>query len=312
MARVVIDRRNTALEYATDCIIVRTQNEAPRSLPLKHLTQLVCMHNVVLSTQLIGQLKRRGIDLVVLNQRYHQNSFALFADETLMLKRRCLQYELQKRADLRLPFIRAICRNKFSHIQRMLNTHFAEHGQLTKHAFSALANLALTEQQIRGVEGALQQQVFAVLRQTLSPALGFTQRNRRPPRDPVNSILSLSYMMVHNAAVRQATAAGLDSRLGFYHRIAHARHSLACDMMEPVRPKVDAWTSQLFLEGILHRRDFSTTAEGCFIGKSGRLRFYAAIEEQLPDWERQLNAGYRWLTKKIDAVAAQAGVMLDD
>lgn len=109
MAKIIIDKRNTELEYSTDCIVVRTQNESPRTIPLTHLTQLICMHNVRLSTQLIGQLKKRGIDLIVINQRYHTHSFSLFADESLQLKRRLFQYELQKNPSLRTPLIIRLC-----------------------------------------------------------------------------------------------------------------------------------------------------------------------------------------------------------
>lgn len=77
MAQMIIDRRNTELEYSTDCIIVRTQNEAVRTTPLQHISQLICMHNVRLSTQLIGQLKKRGIDLISAAKLLEQRQFKL-------------------------------------------------------------------------------------------------------------------------------------------------------------------------------------------------------------------------------------------
>lgn len=302
MAQMIIDRRNTELEYSTDCIIVRTQNEAVRTIPLQHISQLICMHNVRLSTQLIGQLKKRGIDLIVINQRYQAHSFALFADQTLQLKRRLIQYELQTNQSLRLPLIITLCTNKFKKIQNELSTHFGQTADFTKNSLNALQQAHITEDKIRGIEGALQQQVFNILRQYTSPALGFTQRNRRPPKDPVNAVLSLSYVMAYNLAIRHATSVGLDSRLGFYHRLSHGRHSLASDLMEPLRPIIESWVIFLFHEGILHPRDFSRQAEQCLLGKSGRLRYYEALENQLPIWDKQLKALYRWLIKAIDHI----------
>ncbi|MDO5667638.1 MAG: CRISPR-associated endonuclease Cas1 [Alcaligenaceae bacterium] len=304
MSQMIIDRRNTELEYSTDCIIVRTENESPRTIPLRHITQLVCMHNVRLSTQLIGQLKKRGIDLIVINQRYYAHSFSLFADEALQLKRRLVQYELQSNESMRLPLIQSLCAAKFKRCQRELSSHFGQASDFAQSALVALQQADITEQKIRGIEGALQQRAFEVLRQYTSPALQFTHRNRRPPKDPVNAVLSLSYVMAHNLAVRHAIAVGMDSRLGFYHRLSHGRHSLACDLTEPLRPAIESWVIFLFHEDILHPRDFSHQAEQCLLGKAGRLRYYEALDHQIPLWDKQLKVMYRWLSKSLDQLAS--------
>lgn len=300
MAQIIIDKRETEIEYSTDCMIIRTKSDPPRSMPLSNISQLICMHNVRLSTQLIGQLKKRRIDLIVINQRFHNHSFSLFADETMQLKRRLVQYELQKSQELRLPLIKSICTYKFKRIERELHKHFAQDKNFAKKSISAINKAHISEQQIRGVEGALQQRVFEVLKQYASPALNFKSRNRRPPKDPINAVLSLSYVMAYNLAIRHATSTGLDSRLGFYHRLSHGRHSLACDLIEPLRPIIETWVIFLFYEGILHPRDFSKNTEGCFLGKPGRLRYYEALDNQTPIWNKQLTAIYKWLIKYID------------
>lgn len=311
MSQIIIDRRNTEIEYSTDCIIVRTDNETPRTIPMQYISQLICMHNVRVSTQLIGQLKKRGIDFIVINQRYHAHSFALFADETLQLKRRLIQYELQSNESLRLPLIQALCTAKFKRTQRELTNHFEQSDCFSREALLSLKQKDVTEEKIRGIEGALQQRAFDVLRQYTSPALGFTKRNRRPPKDPVNAVLSLSYVMAYNTAIRHAVSVGLDSRLGFYHRLSHGRHSLACDMIEPLRPLIETWVIFLFHEGILHPRDFSHQGEQCLLGKPGRLRYYDALELQLPEWNKQLKTLYRWLIKAIDYLDLIKGAQHD-
>ena len=300
MAQIIIDKRDTEIEYSTDCMIIRTKNDSPRSMPLSNISQLICMHNVRLSTQLIGQLKKRGIDLIVINQRYHNHSFSLFSDDALQLKRRFVQYELQKRQDLRLPLIKAICTYKFKRTQRELHKHFNQDKNFASNSINSVNQHNISEQQIRGIEGALQQRVFEVLKQYASPALNFKARNRRPPKDPVNAVLSLSYVMAYNLAIRHAISTGLDSRLGFYHRLSHGRHSLACDLIEPLRPIIESWVIFLFHEGILHPRDFRNSSEGCFLGKPGRLRYYEALDNQTPIWNKHLTAIYKWLIKYID------------
>jgi CRISPR-associated protein Cas1 len=83
---------------------------------------------------------------------------------------------------------------------------------------------------LRGLEGTAARAHFAGLAAVLPPALGFTGRNRRPPRDPANACLSLGYTLLHAEAVTAAQAAGLDPLLGFYHRPAFGCESLASDL----------------------------------------------------------------------------------
>ena len=56
MTRIIIDKHNVSLDYATDCMIIRAAEQQPRSVPLSRIDQLICMHNTHLTTQLIGQL----------------------------------------------------------------------------------------------------------------------------------------------------------------------------------------------------------------------------------------------------------------
>lgn len=306
MTRLVLERRNLELEYITDCLLIRQPDHPPRSLPLRRIRQIICMHNVKLTTQLIGQLHARGIDLVVLNQRYEQNSFALYADQQKIVERRCQQYIWQSQPHTRLPLAAFWIQKKAEKSQAVaevcqlpLDSHFFN--QIIKQI-----QQAPTEAQLRGMEGWLQRNFFEAWRSKIDPALGFTQRVRRPPTDPVNAALSLAYTLVHQEAVRQCKAHGLDSQLGFFHRTCFGRHSLACDLMEPVRPRIEAWIFNLFAGSLLDKRYFRTSRTGCLLGKQGREIFYELYEEQWPGFTRQLRAAAYWLARIMDQEAHHA------
>ncbi|ANG62225.1 CRISPR-associated endonuclease Cas1 [Marinobacterium aestuarii] len=307
MTHVILDRRQLSLEYATDCIIVRAPEQPPRTLPLSRIDQVICMHSVQLTTQLIGQLQSRGIDLIVLNQRHEQNSFALFANQQRQVERRCRQYAWQQSLTRRLPIAVQFCRHKFNILNRLL-THTATGEALHQHIEVALRQLGSCEDdaQLRGIEGSVQRLAFAHWREQLPPQLGFSKRERRPPPDPVNAALSLTYTLVHQEAVRQSLRYALDPQLGFYHRPAYGRKSLACDLMEPLRPQVETWVVRLFNSGLLDRRHFSTRPGGCLLGKEGRQQFYAAYDEVSTHWSRQLGAGAHWLSRRIDRDCEEA------
>ena len=157
--------------------------------------------------------------------------------------------------------------------------------------------------QLRGLEGTAQRHLFAYWRSQLPDTLQFTHRQRRPPPDPINAILSLSYTLVYHEAIRQCLLRGLDPWLGFYHRHAHGRQSLACDLMEPIRPNVERWVVGLFQQQILTRREFGYQNGCCMLGKQGRSTYYQHWYQQVPIWAHQLQRIARQLARALDQMA---------
>jgi hypothetical protein len=113
-------------------------------------------------------------------------------------------------------------------------------------------------------------------------------RNRRPPRDPVNVCLSLGYTLLHVEAVRAVALAGLDPYIGFLHDLHHGRESLACDLAELERARVDEWTFYAFRDRILRAEYFRSAENGCILGKAGRRAFYGGFQEVSETASRRL------------------------
>jgi CRISPR-associated protein Cas1 len=149
---------------------------------------------------------------------------------------------------------------------------------------------------LRGLEGSAARAYFHGYTALFAPELSFTGRNRRPPRDPVNACLSLAYTLLHFDAVRAAHGAGLDPLLGFYHRPAFGRESLACDLIEPLRPVADEWIWQQFNTARLRPEHFGTDKGACLLGKAGRGHFYAS-------WEQFAPLPRRWLRQRCAQLA---------
>ncbi|MBY6062928.1 CRISPR-associated endonuclease Cas1 [Pseudidiomarina sediminum] len=98
MPRLLIDQRGISLEYESDCVIIRGENRR-QTIPISRIEQLICFHNTVVSTQLLGQLVKRGIDFVVVNQRYENSSLSIISDQQHNVMRRCQQYEWHANSD---------------------------------------------------------------------------------------------------------------------------------------------------------------------------------------------------------------------
>jgi len=107
-------------------------------------------------------------------------------------------------------------------------------------------------------------------------------RNRRPPKDPVNALLSLAYYLLERDMYSALAAVGLDPLLGFYHRIETGRPSLVLDMMEPFRAIIaDSVVIRTLNTGEIAWNDFYLGQESCSLKLPGRKRFFQAFERRM-------------------------------
>lgn len=136
---------------------------------------------------------------------------------------------------------------------------------------------------IMGFEGSAAAAWYNWLAVSLPSNWGFTGRNRRPPRDPVNVLLSLGYTLLGGEMLSAVQAAGLDPALGFLHGVVPGRESLVLDLIEPLRPGVDAFVLSL-LDRVLTPRHFTKQADRCLLNKEGRGLFYRAWAEARWRW----------------------------
>ena len=89
---------------------------------------------------------------------------------------------------------------------------------------------------LRGIEGAAARVYFDAFRLLVrNPSFSFQGRNRRPPLDPVNALLSFVYTLLTNEVLSSIKSAGLDPYLGSLHDVEYGRPSLACDLVEEYR-----------------------------------------------------------------------------
>ena len=134
----------------------------------------------------------------------------------------------------------------------------------------------------------------------------FDHRNRRPPRDPVNAVLSFLYAMLTKEMTVSLLAVGLDPYLGFLHRPRYGRPSLALDLMEEFRALiVDSVTVRMFNNGELQASDFSITQVGVAIKSWARKRVIKAYEGRLDSVIRHPLFGYSISYRRIIAVQAR-------
>lgn len=110
----------------------------------------------------------------------------------------------------------------------------------------------------------------------------FTNRNKRPPKDPVNAVLSYLYAVLAKDVFVSLLAVGFDPYLGFYHRPRYGRPALALDMMEELRPIIaDSVAITLFNNGELADKDFIKTGMGVSMKRHVKRTVLAGYERRM-------------------------------
>jgi len=110
----------------------------------------------------------------------------------------------------------------------------------------------------------------------------FTARNRRPPRDPVNALLSLGYSLLAKDLTVACYAVGFDPMIGYYHQPRHGRPALALDLMEPLRPLIaDSAVLSAVNTRMASERDFVTAGQAVGLTAGGRKNFFRAYEARM-------------------------------
>jgi len=131
-------------------------------------------------------------------------------------------------------------------------------------------------------------------------AFDFNGRNRRPPRDPVNALLSYTYTLLAKEFTVTALAVGLDPFIGFYHRPRYGRPSLALDLMEEFRPLVaDSVVISVINTGVVTPADFVRRGPAASLTPEGRKKFLRAYEARLDTLITHPIFGYRISYRRV-------------
>jgi CRISPR-associated protein Cas1 len=308
MSTLVLDKPELEVRSDGAALALYEGGERRGTVPLALLERVVLLGSQIrLDSGVLARLGEAGVALLVVGRRGGQKLSLALGPRHNDAAVRLGQCAAALDAAACLAFGRALVGAKLHAQSRALNAMLAVRADCRKPLTDALATLAgiasgLNEaadiEAIRGAEGAAAAAHFRALASVFAPSLGFAGRNRRPPRDPVNAALSLGYTLLHFDAVRACHVAGIDPLIGLYHQPAFGRESMACDLIEPLRPHLDRWVWDEFRSRALREDHFATSASGCQLQKAGRARFYA-------DYERAARLWRRWLRGRCARLAAQ-------
>lgn len=301
MSTLYVDRKGTRIGREGRALVVYDEGGRRSTVPAALLDRVVLIGAVEMDSGVLTFLSSAGVALVALGGRHHQQLAIVSGEPHNEVRRRVAQYGLFTDSAWRVWWSSRLVQYKLLAQQRFIGQALQvrpDDRHPLSQAATTLSDLrkrindtpqdGLTLGQLRGLEGAGAAAYFRGYQALFPPSLEFNGRNRRPPRDPVNAVLSLGYTLLHADATGACHLAGLDPLLGYYHEPEHGRASLAADLVEPLRPRIDRLVWNLFRSRELTGSNFSHQDDACLLDKEGRAVFYPAYETAARPWRRAL------------------------
>ena len=282
---------------------------------LADISQLVVMGNVYVTTPTLHELMRRNIPVT------WQTYGGWFLGHTVgaghaNVELRTAQYKgsFDDAVCLKLArgWVQAKIRNSRTLLRRNWRSENSPDSVLTD--LTRLADRAGRTREMKtllGIEGAAAARYFGSINAVLRNADGadvfdMKNRNRRPPTDPVNALLSFGYAMLTRTLVMVLSGVGLDPYRGFYHQPRYGRPALALDMMEPFRPLiVDSVVVTAINNGEIRPTDFVRSPVGVALSATGRKRFLGTFERRLGHEVTHPTFGYRVEYRRLLEIQAR-------
>lgn len=270
------------------------------AVPAKDLCQLVLCGGVAVTSGAISLLARRGLAIVHATSQGRPRALTmpLDAGRGLLRRRQCTATTDPDRC---LEFSRRLVAAKIELQRTLLRRNAAPRPGRTLRRLKELSNAAAAAadlRSLRGLEGMAARLYFRRFDRMLrgeEPLLRTMRgRNRRPPRDPINAMLSFGYALLLGDALVAITAAGLEPSWGFLHEDRAGRPALALDLMEEFRALVvDSAVISAVNRGMIDASGFERRGEACLLNAEGRKALIRAYEQRMSQWVTPPGGGRR-------------------
>ena len=292
------------------------QESGTTRIPLAGIDAVVLLGSGQVTTDALAACVKRGVRVASL-RRSGALRFVVGGPMSGNVHLRVAQHSAVLSDEHSLAIARAVVAAKLQSSRKMLlrwsrDAHSPDHRQrLQQRAEMVAERIARVPgtgsgDHLRGIEGDAARIYFRGLGQHLADiGLRFSARTRRPPRDPVNALMSFSYGLLTAEIIGSINAVGLDHQLGFLHRPRAGRPSLALDLAEELRPLTDRFAAALLKRRQLDEGHFVRTPGGAvYLSDEGRdtvLKSWESHKETLIPHKILRRPVERWALPTIQA-----------
>ena len=277
---------------------------------IREVSQLCLYGGVEVTTPAMIELMQRGVPVM----HFSHGGWFLGIGQGMCHKNvllRIKQFQWAADAERSLSIARKMVAGKIDNCRVLLRRNdpeVAEESLASLAGLSEKASGASRMESLLGLEGAAAEIYFGRWESMLQRSLGFSfqNRNKRPPKDPVNATLSYLYGILVKELFSTALAVGFDPYLGFYHQPRYGRPALALDLMEEFRPIIaDSAAFALFNKKELCEEHFVKTGIGISLTPEGKKKVVAAYEQRIQDEIIHPLFGYKISYRRVLEVQAR-------
>ncbi len=271
---------------------VKDKEQLKQEVRLGEICQVNLMGNVQVSTQAVQTLCEAAIPICYFSQGgWFYGITTGLNSKNIFLRR--TQFRLADQEWFARSLARRLVAGKIRNQRTMLQrNHVEPRGEslLCMRQMAERAERAQSLEELLGIEGNAARIYFGEFAGMIKTEeedtaateqfrFDFAGRNRRPPRDAVNALLSLAYSLLSKDLTIACYAVGFDPYLGFYHQPRFGRPALALDLMEPFRPLIaDSAVLSAINTRMVTPRDFVQAGPGVALTANGRKSFFRAYE----------------------------------
>lgn len=313
-APIYVQSPGTTLGKAGELLEVRSHDGSKTSLRLGEISHVNVFGAVQVTTGLLQELCRRevGVSFFSSGGWYYG---ALGGVATINVQTRIAQFRVASDPSASLALARAFIRSKILNGRTLVRRNADNPEQSVLDRLHTLADQTAKAEgldQLLGIEGLAARLYFGSFARLLVPrtrestGFDFDGRNRRPPRDPLNALLSFGYALLLRDVRVALIAAGFDPTVGFLHQPRPGRPGLALDLMEEFRPLlVDSAVLTAVNTEVVTEDDFIRAAGAVTLTEKGRKAFTGAYERRVRQEVTHPVFGYKLDYRRVLQVQAR-------
>lgn len=311
-----VQATSAAVKKKGETLEISIDEEKVQTARLLDVSQVVLMGNIYLTTPTLQELMRREIPVT-----WHSYG-GWFMGHTMgvghkNVELRTAQYRASFDGALCLRLAKGLVRAKIQNCRTLTRRNWRDDSdpESLVNEFKRDADQCSRVRDLGallGVEGAAAARYFGAFGKLIkreddqSLEFDFMQRNRRPPKDPVNALLSYAYSLLVRTWTVTLTAVGFDAYRGFYHQPRYGRPALALDLMEPFRPLIaDSAVILAINNGEIRPSDFISAAGSVSLTNDGRKRFIGTFERRLAQEVTHPLFGYKVSYRRLFEIQAR-------
>ncbi len=264
---IIIDKKDAAISTTTTQLIVDNQK-----VPFNLIDTILIESNTTLNTKDINRLAKNKISIIILNSKHYIGSVFY----TINSKNAELKLAQYKSAVNPLSIAKVLLKLKItSHIE-----HLKEYKiNLNKSRYIQKIKNAASLDELLGIEGSFSKIYFNHYFKLFSKNLHRGKRTKRPPKDPVNAVMSWLYTIFYHIITIKLLSSGFEPNIGYLHRPFRDHNALSSDILEAIRADINQFVYTLFKNRYLRAKSFTKKGESVYLKYEDRKNIYPLLQE---------------------------------